>query len=83
MICADLGTKILYIRYGRCDTLSNEVQTHWRFWPNVSTAVGDFVDHLKEDAQYGETLGFIFSKFCRRIKVTGAGVTTDPEKHLS
>ena len=80
MICAALGTKILYTRYGSWDTRSNEVQTHWTFWRNVSTAVGDFVDHLKEHARDQETRGFIFSKCGRRIKATGALVTTDLEK---
>ena len=73
VMCANLGTKIFYTRYGSFDTHSNELQTHGKLWRDVSTAVGDFVDDLKEHGLYDDTIIFIYSEFGRRIKDNGTG----------
>ena len=73
VMCANLGTKIFYTRYGSFDTHSNELQTHGKLWRDVSTAVGDFVDDLKEHGLYDDTTIFIYSEFGRRIKDNGTG----------
>ena len=70
---ANLGTRIFYTRYGSFDTHSNELQTHAKLWKDVSSAVGDFVDDLKEHEMYDDTIVFIYSEFGRRIKDNGTG----------
>ena len=73
VMCANLGTRIFFTRYGSFDTHSNELQTHAKLWRDVSTAVGDFVDDLKEHGLYDDTIIFIYSEFGRRIKDNGTG----------
>jgi len=73
VMCANLGTRIFYTRYGSFDTHSNELQTHGKLWRDVSTAIGDFVDDLKEHGLYDDTIIFIYSEFGRRIKDNGTG----------
>ena len=48
VMCANLGTRIFFTRYGSFDTHSNELQTHTKLWRGVSTAVGEFVNDFKE-----------------------------------
>lgn len=73
VMCADLGTRIFFTRYGSFDTHSNELQTHKRLWQDVSTAISDFVVDLKEHGRYEETLILLYSEFGRRIKDNGTG----------
>ena len=73
VMSANLGTRIFYTRYGSFDTHSNELQTHAKLWKDVSSAVGDFVDDLKEHEMYDDTIIFIYSEFGRRIKDNGTG----------
>ena len=73
VMCANLGTRIFFTRYGSFDTHSNELQTHTKLWRDVSTAVGDFVDDLKEHGLYDDTIIFMYSEFGRRIKDNGTG----------
>ena len=73
VMSANLGTRIFYTRYGSFDTHSNELQTHAKLWKDVSSAVGDFVDDLKEHEMYDDTIVFIYSEFGRRIKDNGTG----------
>ena len=73
VMCADLGTRIFFTRYGSFDTHSNELQTHKKLWQNVSTAISDFVIDLKEHGRYEETLILVYSEFGRRIKDNGTG----------
>ena len=73
VMCADLGTRIFFTRFGSFDTHSNELQTHKKLWQDLSTAISDFVVDLKEHGRYEETLILVYSEFGRRIKDNGTG----------
>ena len=49
MICADLGTYIYYAQHGSYGTNGGELPVHNKPWHEVSTAVGDFKDDLKDN----------------------------------
>lgn len=70
---ADVGTRIFYTQYGSFDTHSSELISHAKLWTDVSSAIGDFMDDLKEHGRDEDTLILMFSEFGRRIKDNGAG----------
>ena len=70
---ADLGTRIFYAQHGSFDTHGGELPVHNKLWQEVSAAVGDFMDDLKEHSRDEDTLILIFSEFGRRIKDNGSG----------
>ena len=73
VMSADLGTRVFYTQHGSFDTHSGELSAHSKLWQDVSEAVGDFTDDLKEHGQLDDTLIMMFSEFGRRIKDNGAG----------
>ena len=70
---SDLGTRIFYTQQGSYDTHSGELATHASLIGDVSTAVADFYDDLKEHDREDDTLILIFSEFGRRIRDNGSG----------
>ena len=70
---ADLGTRIFYTQHGSFDTHSGELASHSKLWQEVSGAVGDFMDDLKEHGKEDDAIVFVFSEFGRRIKDNGSG----------
>ena len=70
---ADLGTRVFYTQHGSFDTHSGELLTHAKLWDDVSGAVGDFYDDLKEQGRDDEVAILIFSEFGRRIIDNGSG----------
>ena len=73
VICADLGTRILYTQHGSFDTHGGELPAHNKLWQDVSTAAGDFMDDLEEHGRGENTLILIFSEFGRRIRDNDSG----------
>ena len=70
---ADVGTRFFYTQHGSFDTHGGELPVHSKLWEDVSTAVGDFTDDVREHG-YGESTALlIFSEFGRRIKDNGSG----------
>ena len=70
---ADVGTRIFYTQHGSFDTHANELASHAKLWNDVSTAVADFMDDLKEHGKDKDTVVLMFSEFGRRIRDNGAG----------
>ena len=70
---ADLGTRVFYTQHGSFDTHSGELDTHAKLWEEVSGAVGDFMDDLREHGRQDDAVILIFSEFGRRIKDNGSG----------
>ena len=70
---ADLGTRIYYTQHGSFDTHSGELVSHAKLWQDVSGAVSDFMDDLKEHGREDDAIVFIYSEFGRRIKDNGSG----------
>ena len=73
VLLADLGTRIFYTAHGSFDTHSTELHWHAKIWQEVATALGDFMDDLKEHGREDEPLILVFSEFGRRIKDNGSG----------
>ena len=70
---ADLGTRIYYTQHGSFDTHSTELYWHAKIWQEVATAIGDFMDDLKEHGREEDPLILVFSEFGRRIRDNGSG----------
>jgi uncharacterized protein (DUF1501 family) len=70
---ADLGTKVFYTQHGSFDTHSGELVTHAKLWDEISGAIGDFYDDLKEHGREDEVVILVFSEFGRRIQDNGSG----------
>ena len=73
VICADLGTKIYYAQHGSFDTHAAELDSHAKLWTDVSEAIGDFTDDLREHDREDDVVILIFSEFGRRIMDNGSG----------
>ena len=73
VMTADLGTRIFYTQHGSFDTHSSEITTHAKLWSDVSGAVADFMDDMKEHGTDEDTVILLFSEFGRRIRDNGAG----------
>ncbi len=73
VMLADLGTRIFYTQHGSFDTHSGELASHASLWDDISGAIGDFQDDLKEHGREDEAIILIFSEFGRRIKDNGSG----------
>ena len=70
---ADVGTRVFYTQHGSFDTHANELSAHAKLWGDVSAAVADFMDDLKEHGKDKDTVVLMFSEFGRRIRDNGAG----------
>ena len=70
---ADLGTRIFYTQHRSFDNHAGELDTHAGLWNDVSGAVGDFMDDLKEHGRQDDAIVFIFSEFGRRVRDNGSG----------
>ena len=70
---ADLGTRIFYTLHGSFDTHAAELDAHAKLWDDVSAAIGDFMDDLKEHGREEDTMVLVFSEFGRRIHDNGTG----------
>jgi uncharacterized protein (DUF1501 family) len=73
VMSADLGTRIYYTAHGSFDTHAGEMDAHAKLWTDTSTAIGDFMDDLKEHDLDEDALILVFSEFGRRIRDNGSG----------
>ncbi|MEC9277897.1 MAG: DUF1501 domain-containing protein [Chloroflexota bacterium] len=73
VLFADLGTRVFYTQHGSFDTHSGELTSHAKLWQEVSGAIGDFYDDLKEHGREDEVVVLVFSEFGRRIKDNSSG----------
>ena len=73
VMCAGLGTRIYYTQHGGFDTHAAELLVHAELWQDVSTAINDFTEDLKEHGLEDDTLILVWSEFGRRIRDNGAG----------
>ena len=68
-----LGSRIFYTEHGGFDTHASQAGNHPKLWTEVSSAIGDFWDDLREHDADGNVLMFVFSEFGRRVKENGSG----------
>ena len=70
---AGIGTRILYTQHGSYDTHSNQAITHAKLWTEVSRAITDFWDDLREHDADNNVIILLFSEFGRRVRDNGSG----------
>ena len=73
VMCADLGTRVYYTLHGSFDTHAGELVAHAKLWQDVSAAISDFMEDLKEHGREDDAVILIFSEFGRRIRDNGSG----------
>ena len=70
---ADLGTRIFYTLHGGYDTHAAQAATHAKLWTEVSEAIADFWDDLREHDADQNVVMLLFSEFGRRVHDNGSG----------
>ena len=70
---ANLGTQIFYTAHGPFDTHFNQPPMHARLWTEVSGAISDFFDDLREHDAADNLIMMIFTVFGRRVRDNGTG----------
>ena len=72
---AGFGTRVLYtgVNPGTFDTHANENITMPKLWGDVSNAVADFYEDLKEHHANEEVVMLMFTEFGRRVQENGSG----------
>ena len=70
---ADLGTRVFYCDHGSFDTHADQLGSHSSLWRDVSEAIEDFFDDLKEHNAADNVIMFLFSEFGRRVHDNGSG----------
>ena len=70
---ADLGTQVFYTSHGPFDTHFNQPPMHQKLWTDVSNAVSDFFDDLKEHDAGDNLIMIMFTEFGRRVRDNGTG----------
>jgi len=70
---ADLGTRIYYTQHGPFDTHGAQVECQAKLWQEVSTAIADFTDDLREHGREEQPMILVFTEFGRRIRDNGSG----------
>ena len=70
---ADLGTRIFYTGHGGYDTHANELSIHPRLLTDLSGAIMDFFQDLRDHDASGNVVMLLFTEFGRRIRDNGSG----------
>ena len=70
---AGFGTRIFYTQHASFDTHASELSTHAQLWTEVSGAVYDFLQDLKEHDTADNVVVIMFSEFGRRVHDNGSG----------
>jgi uncharacterized protein (DUF1501 family) len=70
---ADVGTRVFYTQHGSFDTHAAQAALHGQLWSEVSEAMADFWDDLREHDADDNVIMFLFSEFGRRVRDNGGG----------
>ena len=72
---AGLGTRVFYtgLNPGAFDTHANQTTAFPRLWNDVTSAVNDFYQDLKEHNAEQEVVILMFTEFGRRVQENGSG----------
>ncbi len=70
---AGLGTQVFYTAYGPFDTHYDQLGPHEKLWTEISVAIRDFFDDLREHDAAEEVVVMLFSEFGRRVRDNGTG----------
>ena len=72
-LTANFGTRIFYTQQPGYDTHANQIPTHKALLENLSIAINDFYDDLREHNTSENVLIYLFTEFGRRVKDNGSG----------
>ncbi len=70
---ANLGTRVFYTQLGSFDTHASQPPVFDKLWTELSRAITDFWEDLKNHEADKEVVMFLFSEFGRRVKDNGSG----------
>ena len=70
---ANFGTRVFYTQHASFDTHASQMGTHAQLWKEVSAAVYDFYQDLREHDASDNVVVFMFSEFGRRVHDNGSG----------
>jgi uncharacterized protein (DUF1501 family) len=70
---AGLGTRIFYTQHGGYDHHAQELPSHARLLTELTTAIADFLQDLREHDAADNVAILMFTEFGRRIKDNGSG----------
>ena len=70
---AGLGTRIFYTQHGGYDTHANEVPTHPRLLGELSGAIMDFFQDLRDHEASENVVMLVLTEFGRRVRDNGSG----------
>ena len=70
---ADLGTRIFYTSHGGYDHHANELKTHPQLMTELSGAISDFFQDLRDHDASEEVVMLVFTEFGRRMRDNGSG----------
>ena len=67
LICADVSTKVYYVSVGSFDTHNNQNRRQENLFRQINAGLESFVQDLKKQHRFEDTLIFTFSEFGRRV----------------
>jgi uncharacterized protein (DUF1501 family) len=70
---AGLGSRIFYCDHSGFDTHANQATVHPILWKDVSEAIDDFFDDLREHEAADNVVMLLFTEFGRRVRDNGSG----------
>ena len=70
---ANLGTQLFYTAHASFDTHFNQVPMHNKLWIDVSAALENFFDDLREHDAGDNLIMVLFTEFGRRVHDNGTG----------
>ena len=70
---AGLGSRIFYCDHSGFDTHANQAAVHPILWKDVSEAIEDFFEDLREHEAADNVVMLLFTEFGRRVRDNGSG----------
>jgi uncharacterized protein (DUF1501 family) len=70
---AGLGTRVFYTQHGGYDYHAQEIPSHAKLLQELTTAITDFMQDLRDHNAAEEVVILVFTEFGRRIKDNGSG----------
>src|SRR4030095_5164793 len=75
LIFSDINTSVYYLSLGSFDTHVNQQPQQERLFKELNDAMKAFVQDLKDNGRFNDTLVFTFSEFGRRVSQNASGGT--------
>lgn len=73
VLTSGFGTRVFYTMHGGYDTHANQGPFHPVLLTDLSNAISDFYDDLREHEMSENVLMFVFTEFGRRVRANGSG----------